>query len=63
MLHALKLCVALSTEIGSYGVVTNPLDDGVREFYASFGFEDLPFDPQRAMIVTMTNLCENGGSN
>jgi len=40
--------------------MTHPLDEGVRAFYARWGFEDLPFDPQRAMIVRMIDLNESG---
>ena len=42
--------------IGSAGVITHPLDDGVRTFYARRGFVDLPFDPRRAMIIRMTDI-------
>jgi GNAT superfamily N-acetyltransferase len=45
-----------SERIGSLGVLTHPLDDGVRGFYAHWGFEDLPFDPKRAMLVRMTHI-------
>jgi len=37
-------------------VVTHPLDDNVRGFHARWGFEDLPFDPRRAMMVRMIDL-------
>jgi hypothetical protein len=42
--------------IGSMGVVTHPLDDSVRGFYARWGFQGLPFDPRRAMLVRMIDL-------
>jgi hypothetical protein len=32
----------------------------VREFYRRCGFEDLPFDPRRAMIVRMIDLERSG---
>jgi hypothetical protein len=38
------------------GVVTHPLDDSVRGFYARWGFQDLPFDPRRAMLVRLVDL-------
>jgi hypothetical protein len=34
----------------------HPLDDNVQGFYARFGFQDLPFDPRRAMFVCMVDL-------
>ena len=49
-----------SRDIGSLGVITHPLDEQVRAFYARWGFEDLPVDPQRAMIVRMVDLQKSG---
>lgn len=40
-------------------MITHPLDDGVRAFYAKWGFQDLPFDPRRAMMVRMIDLKKN----
>ena len=60
MLFALTTAVRLSNDIGCFGVLTHPLDDGVRAFYARFGFETLPFDPKRSMIVRIVDLEHNG---
>jgi hypothetical protein len=49
-----------SKEIGCFGVLTHPLDDRVRDFYVRFGFETLPFDPGRSMIVRIIDLERNG---
>lgn len=57
---ALATALRVSRDIGSFGVITHPLDDEVRAFYARWGFEDLPFDPQRTMIVRMLNLAKSG---
>jgi predicted N-acetyltransferase YhbS len=46
---ALKTAVRASVSVGSIGVITHPLDDSVRGLYAKWGFQDLPFDPGRAM--------------
>jgi GNAT superfamily N-acetyltransferase len=56
MQYALKAALHISEIISAVGVITHPLDDAVREFYRQFGFEDLPFDPRRAMIVRMVDL-------
>lgn len=56
LLFALKTALAASREVGSFGVITHPVDDSVRDFYRSFGFVDLPYDPKRAMIVRMVDL-------
>jgi hypothetical protein len=32
----------------------------VRAFYSRWGFQDLPFDPRRAMIVRMADLEASG---
>jgi GNAT superfamily N-acetyltransferase len=56
LLFALRTALVASATIGSMGVITHPLDDGVRGFYARWGFQDLPFDPRRAMFVRMVDL-------
>ena len=60
MLFALTTAVRFSKEIGCFGVLTHPLDDDVRAFYAHFGFETLPFDPRRSMIVRIVDLAQSG---
>jgi len=56
LLFALKTALHAAEIVGSMGVITHPLDDGVRGFYARWGFQDLPFDPRRAMMVRMVDL-------
>lgn len=60
MQFALKTAVEASREIAAFCVLTHPLDDSVRAFYARFGFEDLPFDPMRSMAVRMIDLERSG---
>ena len=60
MWFALNTAVRFSKEIGCFGVLTHPLDEELRAFYRRFGFEDLPFDPNRAMIVRIVELELNG---
>ena len=60
LMFALKTAVLLSREIGCFGVVTHPIDDLVRDFYRRIGFEDLPFDPARSMVVRILDLEANG---
>jgi predicted N-acetyltransferase YhbS len=62
MWFALTTSVRLSKEIGCFAVLTHPLDGGLRDFYRRFGFEDLPFDPGRAMVVRIIDLERNGFS-
>ena len=45
---------AVSKEIGCFGVLTHPI--GGAEFYMRFGFETLPFDPERSMVVRIVDL-------
>ncbi len=61
LLFALRASLRASALVASAGVITHPLDDGVRGFYARCGFQDLPFDPRRAMMVRMDDLEENFG--
>lgn len=57
---ALRSAVAAAELVGSYAVITHPLDDQVRAFYARFHFEDLPADPKRAMYVRIAELVATG---
>jgi predicted N-acetyltransferase YhbS len=61
LLFALRTAMVASETIGSMGVLTHPLDDGVRGFYGRWGFQDLPFDPRRAMFVRMVDLRKSFG--
>lgn len=56
LLFALRTALRAAAVIGSTGVITHPLDDGVRRFYGRWGFQDLPFDPRRSMMVRMADL-------
>jgi GNAT superfamily N-acetyltransferase len=58
---ALRAALKASESVGSFSVITHPLDDAVRAFYARWGFVELPFDPRRAMIVRMGELRKNFG--
>lgn len=60
LLFALTASLRASREVGSFGVLTHPIDDEVRQLYRRWGFEDVPFDPQRSMIVRMVDLAKNG---
>ena len=62
LLFALRTALEASVLIGSTGVITHPLDDSVRAFYRRWGFQDLPFDPRRAMIVRMADLRASFGA-
>ena len=56
LLFALKTALNVAESVGSIGVVTHPLDETLRGFYAHWGFTEMPFDPRRAMIVGMNDL-------
>jgi GNAT superfamily N-acetyltransferase len=60
LLFALRAVLRASREIGSFGVITHPIDDQVRAFYDHWGFQDLPFDSRRAMIVRVIDLERSG---
>ena len=62
LLFALRTALEASMLIGSTGVITHPLGDGVCAFYKRWGFEDLPFDPRRAMIVRIADLRASFGA-
>jgi GNAT superfamily N-acetyltransferase len=56
LIFTLKTAVRLSKDVGCFGVLAHPIDDGVRGFYRRFGFEELPCDPERSMIVRIADL-------
>jgi GNAT superfamily N-acetyltransferase len=58
--YTLRTCLVLSRDIGCFGVITHPVDDAIRAFYARYGFAELPGDPRRAMIVRIADLEANG---
>jgi predicted N-acetyltransferase YhbS len=60
MFFALTTAVRVAQDIGCACVITHPLDDNVRAFYAKFGFEELPGDPLRSMAVRIVDLERNG---
>jgi len=60
LLFALTAALRASREVGSFGVLTHPIDEQVRQFYRRWGFEDVPFDPKRSMIVRMVDLEKSG---
>jgi GNAT superfamily N-acetyltransferase len=57
---ALRSAVAAADHVGSYAVITHPLDDQVRAFYARYHFLDLPGDPKHAMFVRISELIATG---
>jgi GNAT superfamily N-acetyltransferase len=57
---ALTAALRASREVGSFGVLTHPLDDEIRQFYRRWGFDDLPFDPRRSMNLRMVDLEKSG---
>ncbi len=60
LLFALRTAFRASRDVGSFGVITHPLDELARRFYGRWGFQDLPFDPRRAMIVRIADLERSG---
>ena len=60
LLFALTTALRASRDVGSFGVLTHPLDEEVRQFYLRWGFENVPFDPGRSMIVRMIDLERSG---
>lgn len=56
LLHAFRRALAASEQIGGMAILTHPLDDAVRSFYAKWGFQDLPYDPRRAIAVRILEV-------
>lgn len=60
LFYALTTSIAMSEDIGCFGVLVHPLDYAMRAFYAKFGFVDLPGDPHQSMIVRIADAIESG---
>lgn len=56
LIFALRSSLSAAALIGSAGVVTHPINDAVRSFYAKWSFAELPYDPDRAMMVRMADV-------
>ena len=56
LLFALRTALNAAQSVGSIGVVTHPLDDALRGFYARWGFSEMPFDPRRSMLLGMRDI-------
>ena len=54
--HAIVTAIEAGKNVGSFALVTHPLNDGVRKFYSDRGFIDLHGDPKGAMYVRLTDL-------
>lgn len=54
--HAIVTTLHAAETVGSYALVTHPLNEGVREFYQKRGFTDLSGDPQGAIFVRLKDL-------
>jgi GNAT superfamily N-acetyltransferase len=59
LLFAFSTSLRFAAHIGCFGVITHPLDDEVRNFYARFGFETLPYHPNRSMVVRIVDIERN----
>jgi hypothetical protein len=60
LFFALNTALRASHEIGSFGVLTHPIDEEVRRFHRRWGFESMPFDPRKSMIVRMIDIEKYG---
>jgi len=53
LIDALKRSYGISNEIGSFGIVVDPMDDEAKGFYQKFDFIELP-DSKKMFIATQT---------
>lgn len=60
LFFALKTAKAMSEQIGSFGVLTHPLNDAAKKFYRHYGFEGLPGDAHGAMFLRMKDIEASG---
>lgn len=53
LIDALKRSYGISKEIGSFGIVVDPIDDEAKNFYQKYDFIELP-DSKKMFIATKT---------
>lgn len=53
LIDALKRSYAVSAEIGSFGIVVDPIDDEAKNFYEKYDFIEFP-DSKKMFIATKT---------
>lgn len=53
LIDALKRCYHISTEIGSFGIVVDPIDNEAKNFYEKYDFIELP-DSKKMFIAIKT---------
>ena len=53
LIDALKRSFGISNEIGSFGIIVDPIDDDAKSFYQKYDFIELP-DSKKMLIATQT---------
>jgi len=53
LIDALKRSYGISNEIGSFGIIVDPIDDEAKGFYQKYDFIELP-DSKKMFIATLT---------
>ena len=53
LIDALKRCYGISNEIGSFGIIVDPIDDTAKSFYQKYDFIELP-DSKKMFLATET---------
>ena len=53
---AIVTAIKVGKNVGSFALVTHPLNDGVRKFYSDRGFIGLHGDPKGSMYIRLTDL-------
>jgi GNAT superfamily N-acetyltransferase len=53
LIDALKRSYGISSEIGSFGIIVDPIDDEAKGFYQKYDFIELP-DSKKMFIATQT---------
>ena len=53
LIDALKRSFGISNEIGSFGIIVDPIDDDAKSFYQKYDFIELP-DSKKMFIATQT---------
>lgn len=57
--HAIRMTIHAAETVGSYALVTHPLNETIRGYYENRGFSGLPGDPKGAMFIRLSDLIQS----
>ena len=60
LFFAYKTTIQIAEKTGCFCMITHPVNDNARAFYKHWGFSDIPFDCDGAMLIRVADLAKSG---